>query len=208
MGMGLAFRWAYRHEIYVGSRSREKAEASANEYIKMMRSRGVENARITGVLNEEAVRLSELVVFTVPYEPGIELARTLSRQFEDKIVISPLVPLVKDGGLFFHSPLKGPSAAEELREAICSGARVVSALHTVPAGRLVKEGPLPSSDVIVCGDEKESKGVVMELVREIERLRPVDGGPLRASRLVEALVPLLLNLSHISKFREPMVKFI
>lgn len=53
MGMGLALRWAYRHEIYVGSR--EKAEASANEYIKMMRSRGVENARITGVLNEEAV---------------------------------------------------------------------------------------------------------------------------------------------------------
>jgi NADPH-dependent F420 reductase len=208
MGMGLALRWGNKHEIYVGSRSRERAESSACEYTRIAGSRGTVNARIVGMLNDEVVKLSEVVVFTVPYEPSIELATRLASLFKGKLVVSPIVPLKRDDGLFFHNPLKGTSAAEELKEIIHADAKVVSALHTVPAGRLIREGALPNNDVVVCGDEKEAKEVVMSLIREIEGLRPVDGGALRNSRLVEALVPLLLNISRTCKIKEPMIKFV
>lgn len=191
------------------SRLRERAKTSAREYLKIAVSRGLANAKIVGALNEEVAKLSEVVVFTVPYEYSIELAKGLADLLKgEKIVISPLVPLKREEDLFFHAPLKGNSAAEELREAICVNARVISALHTIPAGRLIRRGALPKSDVVVCGDEKEAKEVVMNLIKEIEGLRPIDGGPLMTSRLVESLVPLLLNISRTCKIRDPMIRIV
>jgi len=203
MGKGLALRWGKWHEMYIGSRSKERAESAANEYFQTIRSRGTASAKVVGLLNEEIVGLCEVLVFTVPYEPSMELATSLAKSFSDQVVISPLVPLRKENGLYVYSPRKG-SAAEELRDTI--NGEVVSALHTVPARRLSSDETLPNSDVIVCGDSKDSKRVVMDLIRQIEPLRPMDGGPLRVSSLIESIVPLLLNVSKFSGIHEPTIQ--
>jgi len=208
LGKGLALRWAKKHEIFVGSRTKEKAEDAARDYLETLNSRGEPLTKIVGLQNQEVVISSEVVIFAVPYEPSIDLARTLIQGFSKQIVISPLVPLKKTRGLYVYCPRSAISAAEELRNNLKASVRVVSALHTIAASRLIKPEPLPLSDVIVCADDIEAKKIVMGLITEIEGLNALDGGPLKVSRLVEPVVPLLLNVSHFSRILEPTVKIV
>ena len=54
-------------------------------------------------------------------------------------------------------------------------------------------------DVIVCSDDPEAKTLVMDLVKSIEHLRPIDGGGLSNSKYVEQITPLLVNINRIYK---------
>jgi len=90
------------------------------------------------------------------------------------------------------------SAAEEVAR-LMPEARVVSAFHTVGAKMLQNiRSPVPC-DVVVCGDELEAKQKVIELINHIPGMRAIDGGPLKNSRLVEATVALLVELSRLHK---------
>ena len=63
-------------------------------------------------------------------------------------------------------------------------------------------------DVPICGDNREAKETVISLIREIERLNPIDAGPLEVSKLVEPIVPLILNIKQYSLKRDTSIKFI
>jgi predicted dinucleotide-binding enzyme len=84
------------------------------------------------------------------------------------------------------------SAAQELGS-IVPGARVVKAFNTTFAGTLgggeVSGQPL---DVFIAGDDEDAKRTVAELV-ESGGLRPVDVGPLKRARELEAM-----GLVHMS----------
>jgi predicted dinucleotide-binding enzyme len=84
------------------------------------------------------------------------------------------------------------SAAQEL-QAAASGARVVKAFNTTFAGTL-KEGEVAgqSLDVFLAADDDDAKATVAGLVED-GGLRPVDAGPLRRARELEAA-----GLLHIS----------
>jgi predicted dinucleotide-binding enzyme len=77
------------------------------------------------------------------------------------------------------------SAAQELA-ANASGARVVKAFNTTFANTLsegrVGDQPL---DVFMAGDDEEAKATVAKLVED-GGLRPVDAGPLKRARELEA----------------------
>jgi predicted dinucleotide-binding enzyme len=49
--------------------------------------------------------------------------------------------------------------------------------------------------VLVCGDGKEDKRVVMDLVERIDGLRAVDAGRLEMARVAESLTPLLISIN-------------
>jgi 8-hydroxy-5-deazaflavin:NADPH oxidoreductase len=78
------------------------------------------------------------------------------------------------------------SAAQELASAV-PGARVVKAFNTTFAGTLgggeVSGQPL---DVFIAGDDEDAKRTVAELA-ESGGLRPVDAGPLKRARELEAM---------------------
>ena len=63
-------------------------------------------------------------------------------------------------------------------------------------------------DVPVCGDNHEAKETVMNLIREIEQLNPIDAGPLEVSRLVEPIVPLILNIKQYGSKKNTSIKFV
>ena len=56
-------------------------------------------------------------------------------------------------------------------------------------------------DVLICGDRREDKAKVAELVDAISGLRPVDCGPLEMARIVEQLTPLIISINVRNKVR-------
>jgi predicted dinucleotide-binding enzyme len=53
----------------------------------------------------------------------------------------------------------------------------------------------------MCGDRREDKATLAELVDMIDGLRPVDCGPLEMARIVEQLTPLIISLNVRHKAR-------
>ncbi len=201
LGKGLAIRLArVGHEVIVGSRKREKAIGKAEEYLKLC------SGKISGMPNEDAAKKCDIAFFTIPWEHAIETARLLRDALERKIVVSPLVPVKKIGDVFVYD-IKDVSAAEMLAS-VLENSSVVSALHTIPAKRFADLKERFEWDVPVCGDDEEAKKVVIDLISEIDGLRPLDAGPLSTSRLIEGLTPLILNIMVRHRFPELGVKFV
>jgi predicted dinucleotide-binding enzyme len=56
-------------------------------------------------------------------------------------------------------------------------------------------------DVLICGDRREDKQELVQLVELIPGLRPVDCGPLELARIVEQLTPLIISINVRHKVR-------
>src|ERR1039457_2778150 len=81
------------------------------------------------------------------------------------------------------------------------GVRVVSAFHTVSAALLTDLEHELDEDVLVCGDRRQDKEKVTELVSRIPGLRCVDCGPLEMARIVEQLTALIISINVRNKAR-------
>lgn len=62
--------------------------------------------------------------------------------------------------------------------------------------------------MVICGDDVDAKHVVTELTREIRRVRPLDGGHLSESRMIESLTPFLINMATRNGLSDLGVKFV
>jgi predicted dinucleotide-binding enzyme len=54
-------------------------------------------------------------------------------------------------------------------------------------------------DVLICGDRRQDKSKVAELVELVPGLRPVDCGRLELARIVEQLTALLISINNRHK---------
>src|SRR5688500_20153703 len=80
-GSGLALRWAYAgHRIAIGSRSRERAQATAAEINGRI---GAERA--SGADNLAAAQAGEIVVLTVPYAAQLATLTEVKRSEERRV---------------------------------------------------------------------------------------------------------------------------
>ncbi len=202
LGKGLAIRLArLGHEVIVGSRREDKATRKAKEYLEE-----AGKGRIYGLVNEEASRKCEVAFFTIPWEHAIETAKLLQEPLSGRIVVSPMAPVKKVGETYIYA-VENISAAE-LIASVLEESAVVSALHTIPARRFANLNEIFDWDVPVCGDDDKAKRVVMNLLGEIDGLRPLDAGPLSASRLIEGITPLILNIMVRHRLHELGVKFV
>ncbi|MFQ5815453.1 MAG: NADPH-dependent F420 reductase [Candidatus Hydrothermarchaeaceae archaeon] len=187
-GLGLAARFAAAgEEILIGSRSADKAVKAAEKLKEKL-----PRARVRGVENVEAVEKSDVVFLTVPYKAQGAILESLKDLLKDKILVHVVVPLTFEGGMPRALPLS-TSAAEEAQRSIPE-ARVVSTLKDMSAISLLELKGL-DCDVIACSDHQDAKEEVMRLVEKIEGIRALDGGPLRNSRTLEAITPLLLFMN-------------
>ncbi|MCP8304932.1 MAG: NADPH-dependent F420 reductase [archaeon] len=218
-GGGLALRWASSHDIVIGSRDKERAKAFAEEYKRVAeRYYGKEmKGSIMGDENFQAAKVSEVVVFSVPYKNLINFTRSI-RPFitRDKIVVSPIVPLDKDDESFSYAPyllngsLNSPryaSAAEVISFELKSK-RIVAAFHTLPAKKLCRLELDLDYDVVMTGDDAGAIKQISELVSQIPNLRPIYAGPLKTSKLLESLTPMLLNVKLYNKMGELSIKIV
>ena len=190
-GKGLAYRFALAgHDVVIGSRGLDRAEAAAREVAERAPS-----ATVRGAENIDAARQADLVVLTVPFAAQAATLPALREAVEGKIVVSTAVPLSFDGGRPAMLAVPEGSAAEQAA-ALLPGARVVAALHSLGAAKLWEGEPLLEQDVVVCADNAEARREVMTLAEEIQGVRAVDGGPLASARYVEGITVLLVTINR------------
>jgi NADPH-dependent F420 reductase len=207
IGEGFALRWAEKHEILVCSREIERAVNVASDYTNLLSHKGIQCCGMTGCGNEAAIKDADLVVLSVPYQGVVSLLEKLSPYFKDQIVISMVVPMKKNKWLEYTPPKQG-SAALEIQEILPRSVKIVSAYHNVSARKLANIELILDLDVVVCSDDDAAKKTVMELTHEIKNLRPLDGGCLASSHMIESLTPFLINLAVRNKLSDLGVKFL
>lgn len=206
LGIGLSLRFAMLgHEVIVGSRSEEKAKSKAEEYKKILATKGLKG-NIIGATNAEASKICDIAIITVPWEQAFALAESLKSELAGKIVVSPLVPMKKEGKFFRYAEIPEGSAAEKVA-GILKESKVVAAYNNIPADRFANLDAKFEWDVIVCGNDREAKETIIKLTKEIKGLNALDGGDLKNSRLVESVTALILNVMINNKLRDLGIKF-
>jgi len=196
-GRGLAYRWAkHGHRVVLGSRSVERAEATAEE----IGSR-VPDAQVSAATNADAAAGAAVVVLAVPYDGHDELVSTLAAHLAGKIVISCVNPLGFDKQGPYGLDVAGGSAAETAA-ALVPEARLVGAFHHVSAVTLWGEDAyLDHEDVLVCGDDQDAKAVAVELAQAVTSRPGVDAGRLRIARQLEPWTAVLISINKRYKTR-------
>jgi len=196
-GKGLGYRWArHGHRVVLGSRSAERAEATAAEI-----ARRVPDGRVSGASNADAAAGAQVVVLAVPYAGHDDLVASLADSLAGKVVISCVNPLGFDKQGPYGLEVPGGSAAESAARLV-PDARLVGAFHHVSAPTLWgNDDYLHHEDVLVCGDDEDAKAVAVELARAVTSRDGIDAGRLRIARQLEPWSAVLISINRRYKTR-------
>jgi NADPH-dependent F420 reductase len=184
-GRGLARRFAQAgHQVVIGSRRAERAQAVAASY-----------PGVRGGSNAEAAA-ADLVVVAVPYEGHAELLGSLATELAGKIVVDCVNPLGFDKQGAFPLRVPAGSAAEEAQQML-PDSTVIGAFHHLSAIRLDDpETHQLDDDVLVLGEDRVAVRTVCELAGAIPGARGVYAGRLRNAGQVEALAANLIAINR------------
>lgn len=150
--------------------------------------------------DNEGASEADLVVIATPWDAASSTAAGVSKQLEGKVVISMANALAKVGHEF--QPLVPPrgSVAANVQAAI-PRSLVAAAFHHVPAKELGDLSEPVVSDVLICSDHKAATSTVIDIVRRIPNMRPLDAGELSNAAPIEAFAAVLLQLNVRYKTR-------
>jgi 8-hydroxy-5-deazaflavin:NADPH oxidoreductase len=166
-------------DVVVGSRDRERAEATASEL------------SVEGGTNAEACADADLVILAVNADAALDTARDLREAIGSTPVLSVASELrFEQSGVFPASDAN--SLAERIQAAL--DAPVVAGLHSLAASTLAAESP-PDEDAFVCGDDPDAKALALELAEHLTAGRALDAGPLAGARALEGLTAVIVNLN-------------
>jgi NADPH-dependent F420 reductase len=184
LGSGLAKCWvAAGHEIVIGSRSAERAQAFAKEL----------GGAARGDSNVAAAKAAEIVVVAVPFSNHEATLREIKDAVQGKIIVDAVVPLVPPKVSVVQLPPEG-SAAQIAQNLLGENVRVISAFHNVGAAKLHAGGRV-DCDVLVFGNDKEAREIVISLAQEVAS-GGIDGGVLANSAAAEALTSVLIGINR------------
>jgi predicted dinucleotide-binding enzyme len=184
LGSALGTRLAsVGHEILYGGAQPTSGEAASGPA-----------AGYDRVTTMRAAELGELVVLAVPFDKiGTAIGQT-EGMLSGKVLWSCVNAVRVDSlslAVGFHT-----SAAEQVAQH-APDARVVGAIP--PFAEVLASGDVTFADqrpsVFLCSDDPPAKTDVGRLVADLGA-QPVDAGPLRASRLVEPAMMLLVSLAY------------
>ena len=177
MGRGLARGYAAAgHEVFLGSRSAQRARDAASE----------SRAGVSGGSLAEAAESGELIVLAVPFGDAVATIEPLQDSLAGKIVIDITNP--------FGAVPPGQLAGIEKNCQAAASARWVAAYKTT----FWKTLDEPSQhgqvrDVFVNSQDAEAKAIVMDLITATG-FRAIDCGGLENARTLDLMVPLMIEL--------------
>jgi NADPH-dependent F420 reductase len=189
LGGGLARRWAMSgHNVIIGSRTNEKAEAAAAD---MNASLGIDT--VTGQENGAAAATADLVCLTVPFSNQQPMLEAIQAGIDGKILIDATVPLMPPKVGTVQLP-EEDSAAVKAQNFVGEGVKVVAAFQNVGAAHLQTDHAI-ECDVLVAGNDPDAREVVIGLVEDAG-LKGWHAGPLANSTAAEALTSLLIHINR------------
>jgi NADPH-dependent F420 reductase len=188
-GSALAKRWAATgYTVIIGSRSAERATETANALNAELNS-----TLVQGMDNTTAARQGDIIVLTVPYAAHAPTLTDLKPHLEGKIVVDCTVPLQPPHVMRVQLPSAG-SAAMEAQELLGEGVRVVSAFQNVAAERLADLSADVNCDVLVTGNDKDSRETVVQLAIAAG-MTAYHAGRLENAAAAEALTSILIFMN-------------
>ena len=193
-GFALGLRWARAGvEVVIGSRDASRAEDAAAR----MRE-ALAGGRVEGLVNAEAVASSDVVVVTVPFGGQAATYRSIAPHVrDDAVVVDCTVPVAAAvGAKATHTLGVWEGSAAQQASSFLEKGTMCAAFHTLAAAALNDLDEDLDGDVLVCGNRRQAKSVVEELVEAIPRLRYVDAGPLENARIVEPITSLLTGINR------------
>lgn len=184
VGGALGPRWAARgHRVVYGVRDGGSAEVQ-----NVLQKSGA-NAAATGV--REAAASAPVILLAIPWNATREVLESLG-PLEGKILLDCINPIKPDfSGLALG---EAPSAAEQIA-AWAPGASVVKAFNTVSDATMVNPAyGSQQATMFYCGDDEAAKATVRQLTVDVG-MEPVDAGPLKNARYLEAMSMLYIHLA-------------
>ena len=194
-GRGLALRLAMAgEETIIGSRDAGRAATAAKELLRL-----APDSRIGGAENAHAAEAADVVFLTFPYEGQRPTLEQLQEPLAGKVVVDVVAPMLFQRGRGASALEVAAGSAAQEAQGLLPNSLVVAAFQNVSAEELQQPETVMDGDVVVCSDHGEPKALVMDLVRKIPQLRPVDGGGLANAKYVEQITPMLVNINRIYK---------
>ena len=177
LGSAIAGRLAQSGcSLILGSRHADKAVEAAARL----------GGDTTGMANGEAAAAGDLIIVTVPFAAQEGTLREIAPHAAGKIVIDTTVPLRPPRVMRVQLPVEG-SAALRAQALLGEDVRVVS------AHKLAQDADV-ACDVLVFSDDKEARGVGIELVG-LCGLRGLHAGSLANSAAAEAMTSVLIFIN-------------
>jgi predicted dinucleotide-binding enzyme len=141
---------------------------------------------------EDAAEWGEVIILAVPHENASDVIEKIKPYANGKTVVDVMNAVGEDMGLGISC---NTSTAEETQKKLPK-AKVVKAFNTVFAKN---QGTARVGDekltAFIAGDDLKAKQTVAQLTRDIG-FDPVDCGPLKAARYLEAMGILIINLAY------------
>jgi 8-hydroxy-5-deazaflavin:NADPH oxidoreductase len=140
---------------------------------------------------EPAVAGAEVVIYAAPYDQARSILASID-DFHQAVLIDCTNPLTVS---FDALQLGHTDSAGEQIAALAPTARVVKSFNTSSVATLAD----PFYDSLeatqfYCGDDLEAKRIVASLIVDLD-MEPVDAGPLRNARYLEATAMLYIHLA-------------
>ena len=189
-GSGLALRWAAKgHEVIIGSRSAERAAATAAQLAAKLGG----SARVRGATSIEAARAASVIVLAVPHTAQVSTAEEVKTELSGKLLIDVTAPLIPPRVDRVQIP-GGESAVVALQRRLGTDVRIVSAFQNVAAEHLRDLDYAIDCDVLVCGDDAQARETVIALAADAG-MRGLHAGVLANSLAAEALTSVLIAIN-------------
>jgi len=183
LGTGLATRLLKAgFNVIIGSRTLEKAQQAERSLGK--------NSK--GLLNKDAALQGEIVILTVPFAHQRGIVEECKTGLKGKLFIDTTVPLMPPKVATVQLPSEG-SAAEIAQNILGDDVRVVSAFQNISAELLQSDNEI-DCDVLVCGNKKEWRQEVIDLVNALG-MKGWHAGMLPNSAAVEAMTSVLISIN-------------
>jgi hypothetical protein len=158
---------------------------------------------VTGDDNVAAAKRADIIVIAVPFSNHDAVLAEIRDAVQGKIIVDAAVPLVPPKVSVVQLPPQG-SAAKIAQNLLGEGVRVTSAFHNVGAKKL-RDGGEIDCDVLVFGDDKAAKDIVVELAAAAG-MRGIDGGALANSAAAEALTSVLIGINRRYKILDAGIR--
>ncbi len=191
-GRGVALRLASAgYEVAIGSRDAERAYEIASR----LEPRGT--GKVHGVSNLDAAKC-EIVIIATPWESTLETLQPLAGELADKILVSMVNAMQKEGREMRPIFPAAGSCAQEIA-ALLPNARVVTAFNHLPAGQMEDLDSGLDADVILCGADNESMAEVAEMVSAMPGLHAIEAGSLALAGTIEAFTSVCISVNIRNK---------